>query len=294
MPQKAIVRMMKKSIFLIKKPSSVLLNYTSLRAARQAVFFSILAHNNTMKKTFRSGAATVVLLVWLMILTAFSSPVISWGVVPNSREEPPDPPAHGAELLACHSGIYIGDTSQKKVFFTFDLGYEAGYTAEVLDLLKENDIKAVFFLCSNYLQESELVNRMIAEGHQIGNHTDRHKDLPTLSDEGIKTDITAMGEKFAARYGGAPLRLFRPPQGRFCVRTLKIAESLGLKTTLWSIAIVDWGREPIDPAKNAEKIAGRLHPGAIILLHITNSGTPKMIKLLLPEIAKKGYEVGEL
>ncbi|MCL2797921.1 MAG: polysaccharide deacetylase family protein [Firmicutes bacterium] len=246
-----------------------------------------------MKKMSRFGAVLAALLFGLAIFTAFSSPVISWGVVPNTREEPPEPPAYGAELLAAHDGFYLGDTSQKKVYFTFDLGYEAGYTAEVLDLLAEHDIKAAFFLCSNYLQESELVSRMLAEGHQIGNHTDRHKDLPTLGDEGIKTDIATMGEKFAAQYGGAPLRFFRPPQGRFCERTLKTAESLGLKTTLWSIAIVDWGREPIDPVKNAEKIASRLHPGAVVLFHITNSGTPKMLKLLLPKIAEKGYGVGE-
>jgi len=248
-----------------------------------------------MKKNFRLWAAVAALLS-VSILSAFSAlaqpgAAVSWGVTPNTQEKTPGAPEYGAELLAGHNGIYIGDTSQRKVYFTFDLGYEAGYTAAVLDILKEHDIKAVFFLCGNYLREKDLIARMIAEGHSIGNHTDRHKNLPTLSDEGIKKDITALQENFLKEYG-APMRFFRPPEGRFCERTLRAAEAQSLRTVLWSVAIVDWGKQPIDARANADKIAGRLHPGAVILCHITNAGTPPMLKLLIPKIIEKGYTTG--
>lgn len=227
-----------------------------------------------------------------LLAAAYWEPVISWGINPNTRGTTPEPPAGGAKLLSEYNGIFVGNTDGKKVYFTFDLGYEAGYTAEVLDILKEHSIKGIFFLCGNYLKETELIGRMLAEGHEIGNHTDRHKDLPSLSEEGVKKDILTFAENYNARYSGKPIKFFRPPQGRFSKKVLSIADGQGLKTTLWSIAIVDWGKKPIDAAVNAKKITSRLHPGAIILFHITNSGTPEMLKLLIPQIAEKGYTVG--
>ena len=224
--------------------------------------------------------------------SAHADTIISWGVNPNTREATPEPPKGSVEMLRENNGVFVGNTAEKKVYFTFDLGYEAGYTGKVLDILKENGIKAVFFICGNYLKEEALIGRMLAEGHSLGNHTDRHKDLPTLSDEGIKTDIADLQEKFENKYSGPPMKYFRPPQGRFSEKVLKAAAAQGLKTMLWSIAIVDWGKTPINAAENAAKIEKRLHPGAIILFHITNAGTPEMLKILIPKITAKGYLFG--
>ena len=227
------------------------------------------------------------------IFAAAMSPAISWGLSPNTRQEVPPAPDGVETLLKEYGGLYVSDTDEKKVFFTFDLGYEAGYTDEVLDILKEHNIKAVFFLCGLYLKQADLVARMLAEGHQIGNHTDRHKDLPTLAKEGITTDIMTFQNDFAAQYPTSPAPVFmRPPKGRFDEKTLQIAKDNNLRTMLWSIAIVDWGKTAIDAKSNAAKITSRIHPGAILLLHITNSGTPQMLKLLIPQILDKGYEIG--
>ena len=219
--------------------------------------------------------------------------IISWGVNPNSQERTPEPPKGSEKMLKENNGMFVGNTNEKKVYFTFDLGYEAGFTEAVLDILQENNIKAVFFICGNYLKEKNLIDRMINEGHRIGNHTDRHKDLPKLSDENIRKDIADLQTNFESLYGGVPMKFFRPPQGRFSERVLKIVNEEGLKTMLWSIAIVDWGKTPINAETNADKILKRLHPGAIILSHITNSGTPEMLKLLLKGMAGKGYIAGE-
>jgi len=213
-------------------------------------------------------------------------------VRPNTQGRTPEPPAHGAKILAENNGLFVAETQEKKVYFTFDLGYEAGYTEEVLDILKQNGIKGIFFLCGNYLKEKTLIRRMLSDGHEIGNHTDRHRDLPALSAEGIKTDIVTLQNSFIGLYGGVRMKFFRPPQGRFNEEVLKIAAAEGLRAMLWSIAIVDWAKNPIDAAASAEKIASRLHSGAIILFHITNSGTPEMLRILLPKIADKGYVVG--
>ena len=213
--------------------------------------------------------------------------IVNWGLSHHGNETTPTVSAYGAELLAKYDGMYVGDTSKREVYFTFDLGYEAGYTAAVLDVLKEHNIKATFFVCGNYLQETELLARMQNEGHQIGNHTDKHRDLPKLDEAAIRKDLTDLALPQKTTF-------FRPPQGRFDEKTLRIAKELGLRAVLWSIAIVDWNKTPIDARASADKVLSRIHPGAIMLFHITNAGTPEMLKLLIPELQAKGYTVGQL
>ena len=231
-------------------------------------------------------AATAWLSAFALML-AGQGGIVSWGLSHHGNETTPGVSEYGAELLAKYDGMYVGDTSKREVYFTFDLGYEAGYTAAVLDVLKEHNIKATFFVCGNYLQETELLARMQDEGHQIGNHTDKHRDLPKLDEAGIRKDLTDLALPQTATF-------FRPPQGRFDEKTLRVAKELGLRAVLWSIAIVDWGKEPIDARASADKVLSRIHPGAIMLFHITNAGTPEMLKLLIPELVAKGYTFGQL
>jgi len=224
---------------------------------------------------------------------AVSAPAINWGLKPNTLEQIPVAPDGIESLLAQYGGMYHANTQDKRAYLTFDLGYEAGYTAQVLDILKANNLKAVFFLCGNYLKEVDLINRMLKEGHMIGNHTDKHKKLPTLSDEALKTDIMTFQDDFMAQFPNAAAPVFfRPPSGTFCERTLKIAHENNLRTMMWSLATVDWGKTAIDAVNISNLLSSRVHPGAIILLHISNSGTPPMLEQLLAKIGEKGYTVG--
>ena len=219
--------------------------------------------------------------------------IINWGLKPNNNEQAPLPPDFAGTMMEENNGIYLGGTAQKNVYLTFDLGYEAGYTSAVLDILKRNNIKAIFFLCGHYVKkEDALVQRMLDEGHAIGNHTNLHKDLPALSDEEIQRDISEFTDLYKAKYT-APVVHFRPPKGRISARVLREANKQGLKTVMWSSAIVDWGKTPIDAEKSADKLASRAHPGNIILLHISNSGTPPMLDLLIPKLTAKGYSVAD-
>jgi len=246
---------------------------------------------NTLLGRVVDHASTSKVVTASAITTAnYSSEKISWGVNPNTREQTPEPPANGAALLEKYGGKFVLDTKEKEVLFTFDLGYEAGYTEAVLDILAKHNIKGIFFLCGNYLKEEAIINRMLREGHLIGNHTDRHKDLPTLSSDLIAKDITDFDAKYKAEFvDAAPLVYFRPPKGNFCERTLVEIQKQNLTNMMWSIAIVDWGKDPIDGQKSADKITSRLHPGAIILLHITNSGTVDMLEQLIPQMHDRGY-----
>ncbi|MCQ2382494.1 MAG: polysaccharide deacetylase family protein [Clostridia bacterium] len=217
-----------------------------------------------------------------------SSDVVSWGLTYHKNETTPGVSAVGAELLKKYDGMYVGDTSQKQVYLTFDLGYEAGYTADVLDLLKENQIKGLFFLCGNYLKQTELIARMQNEGHQIGNHTNKHRDLPTLNEAEIRKDITDLHLPTSAKF-------FRSPEGRFDEKTLRVAHDMGLRAVLWSIAIVDWQKTPkLNVNACTNKVLERVHPGAIMLFHITNPGTPEMLRNLIPALRARDYSFGEL
>ena len=217
---------------------------------------------------------------------------VNWGLKPGKDGGLPVANPQGVELLKKYGGCYLGDTAKKEVFLTFDLGYEAGFTAEVLDILQKHNIRAIFFLCGHYLNEGELVARMIGEGHAIGNHTDKHRDLPTLDEAGIRKDIVDFNTKFNAKYS-ATIKHFRPGKGRFDERTLRIAREEGLKTVMWSNAIVDWGKAPIDATASSAKVISRVHPGAIMLFHISNSGMPRMLEIMIPQLLELGYTFGD-
>lgn len=249
-------------------------------------------------KKFSISSVCILLLLCVTCGFTYSDKVINWGLSHNTKGLTPVAPKGGTELLKKYGGMFVCEEDEKagnkKVYFTFDLGYEAGFTGEVLDILKQHSIKATFFLCGNYLQEEELIGRMIAEGHTIGNHTDKHKDLPKLGDEAMKKDVADFTEKFEAKYGaayGKKITQFRPPKGRFDERVLNEVQDQGMHAIMWSSAIVDWGKSPIKAKPSAEKILKRVHPGAIMLFHITNSGTPEMLNLLIPQLHELGYSI---
>jgi len=246
-----------------------------------------------MKKSMRFF---VIGLLALLVLPFFAfsaggGGIIDWGIGHNDKNRVPNPPDGAITLLEKYNGKFVQDTSEKKFYFTFDLGYEAGYTAEVLDILKQHNITAVFFLCGHYLNETELVNRIITEGHIIGNHTDKHKDLPKLNKEDIKKDITDFQDLAIQKFNITPT-LFRPPKGRICEKSMSVVNDCGLKTIMWSNAIIDWGKTPIDANKNCNLILKRLHPGTIMLFHITNSSMPNLIRMVIDGLSSQGYSVG--
>jgi len=103
--------------------------------------------------------------------SVLSNKKIGWGIKRVKNHEQPDLGNLNKELLDQYDGIAMGNKEDKYVYLTFDEGYEAGYTSKMLDTLKENDIKACFFLTAHYVnKEEDLVKRMIEEGHTIGNH----------------------------------------------------------------------------------------------------------------------------
>ena len=187
-------------------------------------------------------------------------------------------------------GICLGSSEDKTIYLTFDEGYEAGYTSRILDILKENDVKATFFLTAHYVNtQEELVQRMIDEGHIIGNHTVNHKSMPDLSEEEIKKEVMDLHQVIYEKFN-YEMKYIRPPKGEFSQRTLQLTNSLGYTTVMWSFAYEDWNedKQP-DEEKSKQKILDNLHNGEIMLLHGNSKTNIDILDSVIKEAKNMGY-----
>lgn len=172
--------------------------------------------------------------------TLISNEEIQWGISRKENHIQPDLGTNNLETLEKYQGIALGDSESEKIYLTFDEGYEAGYTEEILDILQENEVTATFFLTAHYINTSEeLVKRMIDDGHTIGNHTVNHENMTTLTEEEIYSEVMdlhiAVYEKF-----NYEMQYIRPPEGVFSEKVIAKTNTLGYTTVMWSFAYVDW------------------------------------------------------
>ena len=223
--------------------------------------------------------------------STLSNKKIGWGIRNGNNHEQPDVGSSNRELIENYNGICLGNKEQKYVYLTFDLGYEGGYTENILDALKENNVNATFFITAHYVNTaSDIVQRMIDEGHIIGNHTVNHKSMPDISDEEIKTEVMTLHQSIYEKFG-YEMKYIRPPKGEFSERTLSISESLGYKNVMWSFAYVDWDDNK-QPSKETamEKIISNLHNGEIMLLHATSKTNSEIMRDTIKKVKEEGYE----
>lgn len=184
---------------------------------------------------------------------------------------------------------------KKNILLTFDQGYENGYTAQILDTLKEKKVKAVFFLLQDYAERNpELVQRMIDEGHIVGNHSVSHYSMPDLSAEECQQEIEGLQEYMKQNFG-VTMKLFRPPMGEFSEQSLSVTKDCGLSTMLWSFAYADWdvNAQP-DPAQAKEKLIGAAHEGAVYLLHSVSQTNAEVLGEVIDGIRDGGFEFEKL
>lgn len=182
-------------------------------------------------------------------------------------------------------------TDDKKITLTFDQGYENGYTAKILDTLKEKKVKAVFFLLKDYAEKNpNLVRRMIDEGHIIANHSVHHYSMPTLGEAACKAEIMDM-HKYVRDTFGYEMTLFRPPMGEFSELTLELTKQCGYKTVMWSFAYADWDtKNQPDEQQSLKKLTDAAHEGAIYLLHSVSKTNADILPSFIDNVREKGFE----
>lgn len=219
----------------------------------------------------------------------------NWGLSFSTKGEPPTGNA-SSDFLKQYDSYYLGNTDEKKIYITFDAGFENGYTPAILDILKKNDVKATFFLVGNYIKTSpDLVRRMVDEGHIVGNHTFSHPDMSKISNmESFKKEITSLENIFKETTGKEMQKYYRPPQGKYNEENLKHAHELGYKTIFWSLAYVDWLTDKQPTKEHAFEKLSRIHPGAIVLLHSTSKTNSEILDELINKWKSEGYSFGSI
>lgn len=220
----------------------------------------------------------------------------NWGL---SFQEEGKPPVANAtyEELAQYNAWYAQNTQEKVIYLTFDCGYENGNTPAILAALKKHGVPATFFVVGNFLADNpELVKQMLAEGHTVGNHTYHHPDMSQISDiASFKKELGDVEDLFRETTGQEISHYYRPPQGKYSEANLEMAKELGYKTFFWSLAYVDWYQDNQPTKEEAfEKLLGRIHPGAIVLLHNTSSTNGAILDELLTKWEEMGYRFGRL
>ena len=241
------------------------------------------------------------LIIWVAVLAAialavsiFSHQVLetgSWGLSFRTEGSPPVGNA-GAEQLKQYDAAYIGDTSKKVLYLTFDAGYENGCTAQILDILKKHQVPGAFFLVGNYIQQNpDLVRRMVDEGHLVGNHTMHHYDMSKISDKAaFSKELSDLEALFTEVTGKEMQKYYRPPQGTYSEENLKMAKELGYRTVFWSLAYVDWNNDSQPTKEQAfSKLIPRVHNGAVVLLHSTSTTNAEILDELLTKWKSMGY-----
>ena len=202
-----------------------------------------------------------------------------------------------SEELAQYDACFLGDTSKKVIYLTFDCGYENGYTEPILDALKKHNAPAAFFVVGNMIESApDMIRRMAAEGHIVGNHTFHHPDMSAISDQdAFRQELTELEALYQETTGKEMPKFYRPPQGKYSAENLRQAHALGYKTILWSLAYVDWYVDDQPSAEEAyAKLLPRIHDGAIVLLHSTSATNAAILDELLTKWEAMGYRFASL
>ena len=217
--------------------------------------------------------------------------VYAWGLVRAKNNEQPDFTKEYTDVLDNNEGIYVGNNEEKNIYLTFDEGYENGYTSQILDVLKKQNVPAAFFVTGDYVKRNEdLVQRMIDDGHIVGNHSMNHPSFATLKSEiKINEEIKEL-EKLVMEKFNYQMTFFRPPKGEYSVFSMNCIKELGYTTVLWSFAYDDWDVNKQGREEYAKKIiTSNFHNGSIMLLHAVSKDNANILEDIIAQAKSEGY-----
>ncbi len=239
--------------------------------------------------------AVAALFVFGVSTTAFTAPA-GWYVRRNKEHKQPSLDA-AYQYIEKYDCFYVdkryNDTSSEKVLYlTFDVGYENGNTEKIMNTLKEKGVTASFFVLSHFVMDNtDLVLRMEDEGHLVCNHTSKHRDMTKMHTlQAFSEELSRLENVYKEKTGREMAKIYRPPEGRISEENLKILQTLGYKTVLWSFAYADWdnAHQPC-PEEAMEKIMQNTHNGAIFLFHPTSETNAKILGECIDRWKREGY-----
>ncbi len=237
------------------------------------------------------------MLCALFLTTSAAAHADHWYCVHAKDHQRPRADA-ALDYVRKYDGYYLGEDAEDKVIYlTFDAGYENGNVEKILDVLREQQVPAAFFILSNLINRNpELVERMFSEGHTVCNHTAHHKDMSRVTDRAqFAAELDALSELCREKLGHEVAKYYRPPEGNFSEENMKWAQELGYKTIFWSFAYADWdNKKQPDTSAAKEKILSNLHPGEIMLLHPTSATNAAILGEVIRTCKEQGYRFGTL
>ncbi len=247
------------------------------------------------------------ILLFSMILGALAVPAsaaedrYSWYCKHVKEHKQPQAPDELAFIEAL-DGYYIdhghadASATDKVIYLTFDVGYANESVEKILNILRDENVPAAFFILQNMIaKHSLLVERMVDEGHTVCNHTLHHKDMSGMSEEAFLAELQGLEELFEERIGKEMPKYYRPPEGVFSSQNLEFAKKHGYKTVFWSFAYPDWNNQKqMDPQKAKKIILDNIHNGEVMLLHPTSSTNAEVLPDIIHALKKEGYRFGTL
>ena len=237
------------------------------------------------------SALALAVIVSVSLFVGQTVPTGAWGLSFPEPGKIPSAPA-SVDTMRQYDAAFLGNPDEKVLYLTFDAGYENGHTEAILDTLKQHDVNAAFFLVGNYVnRNSDLVRRMVEEGHIVGNHTMSHPNMSAISDkEAFRAELEGLETLFRDVTGKELPKYYRPPRGVYSEQNLQMAKELGYKTVFWSLAYADWDNDN-QPAEDAaiQRLLSRTHNGAVILLHSTSKTNALILDRLLTKWEEMGY-----
>lgn len=196
----------------------------------------------------------------------------------------------------CYRDINAAKNNEKKIYLTFDAGYENGNVQKILDVLKKENVPGAFFVLSHLINSAPaVVARMREEGHLVCNHTARHKNMAQRTKEEFARELLDLEKVYQEAAGQTIAKFYRPPEGSFSLENIAWASEMGYKTVFWSLAYCDWN-DSVAPSvdKAIQILKDNTHPGAIVLLHPTSAINVTVLSQMISYWRAEGYTFGAL
>lgn len=240
-------------------------------------------------------------IAMIFAITANAAKGQSWYCVRAKDNKQPRCDAD-MQYIENYDGYYIDhshgdDCDDKVVYLTFDAGYENGNVEKILDAMKEEKVRGTFFVLGNLIQKnSDLIKRMVNEGHTVANHTYSHKNMTKVqSFEEFSAELQKLDDAYKELTGNEIPKYYRPPEGTFDETTMQYAQRAGYKTIFWSFAYADWdNNKQMSPESAKKKIMDNIHNGAVILLHPTSATNAAIMGDIIRELKSQGYRFGTM
>lgn len=215
----------------------------------------------------------------------------SWYFKPSKNGAQPEIIPEASEYIDDYKTIYMGDDSSRRIYLTFDAGYENGNVEKILDILSKKDVKGAFFVLPQLSKNNvDLLKRMKEEGHLVCNHTNTHKDMSKADYDTFKRELTDAEKVYKESTGFDMDKFYRPPEGRFNEQNLKWAQELGYTTVFWSLAYADWNNEKqMNPEDALDLIVSRTHNGCVVLLHPTSQTNVEILGDYIDIMKSQGF-----